>query len=86
MNVKAATHIKDTIREYVLDSFLTDGEKATIQDDDDLMNVLDSLEVLRMVADLARHFSIDIDNSDLTPENFGSVEKMAAYVAKKQPC
>jgi acyl carrier protein len=76
--------IKDTIREYVTDSFLAEGQTALIQDDDDLMEVLDSLQVLRMVADLENRFSIQVDNSDLTPENFGSVERLAAFIARKQ--
>ena len=76
--------LKDTIRNYVTDSFLTEGQTATIQDDDDLMEVLDSLQILRMVADVEKRFSIQVDNSDLTPENFGSVEKLAAFIQRKQ--
>lgn len=77
-------NIKDTIREYVTDSFLAEGQTATLSDDDDLMEVLDSLQILRMVTDLENRFGIQVDNSDLTPENFGSVERLAAFVARKQ--
>ena len=86
MNVDVATQIRDTIRYYVTDNFLTEGEATTVHDDDDLLEVLDSLQILRMAADLADHFSIVIDNGDLTPENLGSVEKLASFIASKQPC
>ncbi len=77
-------NIKDTIRDYVTDSFLGGGQTATIQDDDDLMEVLDSLQILRVVSELEDRFSIRIHNADLSPENFGSVERLAAFVARKQ--
>jgi acyl carrier protein len=76
--------IKDTIHEYLADSFIAEGQTATVADDDDLMEVLDSLQILRMVPELEQQFSIHVDNGDLTPENFGSVEKLAAFVARKQ--
>jgi acyl carrier protein len=77
-------NVKDAIRDYVTDSFFPAGQTATIADDDDLMEVLDSLQILRMIGDLEGRFSIQVENSDLTPENFGSVDKIAAFVARKQ--
>jgi acyl carrier protein len=76
-------NIKDTIRDYVTDSFSEEGGTATIADDDNLLEVLDSLQVLRMVGDLEKTFSIRISNSDLTPENFGSLGKLAALIERK---
>lgn len=76
--------LKDTLRDYVTDAFLEGGATATLQDDDDLMQVLDSLQVLRLVAEVEKRYGIHVENSDLTPEHFGSVEKLATYVAQKQ--
>ncbi len=76
-------NIKETIRGYV-DSFLSGGPTTAVADDDDLMEVLDSLQILRMVTDLENRFSIHVENGDLVPENFGSVEKLADFVARKQ--
>lgn len=77
-------NIKDSIRNYVTDSFFEGGQTATIEDEDDLMELLDSLQILRMVVEVEKRFSIKVNNSDLTPENFGSVEKLAAFVEQKQ--
>ena len=52
-------------------------------DDDDLLTVLDSLQVLRMLLDLEAEFSIHVDPSEFTPENLGSVERMADFLGRK---
>ncbi len=54
-----------------------------LNDDDDLLAVLDSLQILRILMQLESQYEIKIDNSELTPENVGSVEKLAALVARK---
>ena len=77
-------NVKESLHDYVADSFLGDGQAAALKDDADLMELLDSLQILRMVADVETRFSIQVGNDDLTPENFGSVEKLAAFVTRKQ--
>ncbi len=59
-------------------------DAATFRSDDDLLTILDSLQILRMLIDLEAQFSIKVDNSELSPENLGTVEKLAAFVARKQ--
>ena len=56
--------IKDQIRTYVNDSFLNGGQVSTLQDNDDLLEVLDSLQVLRMATDLERQFGVHVDNGN----------------------
>lgn len=84
MSCEVSTNVKDAIRSYVTQAFLAGGRTATVSDDDDLMEMLDSLQILRMVIDLESRFSIRVENADLTPENLGSVDKVAAFVARKQ--
>jgi acyl carrier protein len=84
MNAENNMPVKDTLREYVTDSFFDGVQTATIDDDSNLMEVLDSLQILGMVAEVEKRFSIQVNNDDLTPENFGSVEKLAAFINRKQ--
>ncbi|MBI3839273.1 MAG: acyl carrier protein [Planctomycetia bacterium] len=79
------TSIETTIRDYILDSFLTDGRSPSLNDDDDLLTILDSLQILRMVMDLEKMYDIKVDNSELTAENLGTVARLAAFVAGKPP-
>ncbi len=78
------SHIQQTIRDYILSSFLASGDEETFRDDDDLLTVLDSLQILRMLIDLEARYSIKVENSELSPENLGTVEKLAAFVTSKR--
>lgn len=56
-------------------------------DDDPLLErgVVDSLGILEMVQFMTREFSIEIQDEDLTPENFASVTRLADFVMSRQP-
>ena len=75
--------VVDQIRDYINKSFAGDvGVKLT--DDDDLLQVLDSLQVMRLVVDFESMYGIKFHNSDMTPENLGSIAKLAAFVNSKR--
>jgi acyl carrier protein len=76
--------IAEWIRKYVADCVLATGLASAPRDDDDLLQVLDSLQILRMMLELEKEFFICVDNADFSPENIGSIERLAAYVARKQ--
>ena len=75
--------IKQSIREYIASSFLDEGQIVTLQNDDDLLTVLDSLQILRMLMDLEAEYSIQVEPSEFTPENLGSVDRMAEFIGRK---
>jgi len=74
---------EQAVRDYILRSFLNNGAEASLRNDEDLLMVLDSLQILRMLIDLEVEYSIKVDNSELTPENLGTVEKLAAFIERK---
>jgi acyl carrier protein len=81
--------IEQTIRQYLDSSALADGSAsanggAAIGSDDDLLTILDSLQVLRMLLDLEAQYGIKVENSELTPENLGTIRKLAGFIAKKR--
>lgn|GEM_PF-3289334 len=80
------TRIEATIRDYIQQSFLEDGSKAAaeLRGNEDLLTLLDSLQILRMLMDLESQFEIKVDNSELTPENLGTIERLAEFIHKKQ--
>jgi len=77
------TKTEQAVRDYILRSFLNNGAVGTLRSDEDLLMVLDSLQILRMLIDLEVEYSIKVDNSELTPENLGTVEKLAAFLERK---
>jgi acyl carrier protein len=76
--------IEDKVRAYVLEAFLADADAAAFSNDDDLLKILDSLQILRMVIAVEGLFAIKVKDAELTAENLGSVRRVAALVARKQ--
>ena len=69
------------VRSFVVESFLSPAEAETFQNDDDLLMILDSLQVLRIVVALEPAFGVKVGNDELTADNLGSVARIAAFVA-----
>jgi acyl carrier protein len=76
--------IKDQIRQFVKEYGSTKGV-ADIADDESLLtrNVVDSLGVFRLIAFLEETFPLTIDDTDIAPENFETVNFIEAFVARK---
>ncbi len=45
-------------------------------------SLLDSLDIIRLVAELDENFSISIDGSEILPENFVDIQAITALVEK----
>ena len=61
------------------------GKADAVEPETDLMEagILDSTKFMEMVAYVEEAFGIEVDDEDLTPENFGSIDKMARFVEGK---
>ena len=53
---------------------------------DDLLqeSLLDSLDIIQLVSELDENFSISIEATDLTPENFRNIQTISALVERHQ--
>jgi acyl carrier protein len=78
----------EQIRSFLADAFLFNPQGFTLGDDDSLMEngVIDSTGVLELTQFVEDTFEIAVDDQDITPENFDSVQRIADYVARKQSC
>ena len=75
--------VEETIRKYIVEAYLSNDD-AGFRNDQDLLLVLNSLQLLRMLIELERLFDVRIDNSEVTPENLGTVERLATFITTKQ--
>ena len=75
-------NVQEKVRAHIVNTFLTADDADSFHDDDDLLEILNSLQILRMIIDFERAFSIKIDNSEFTTENLGSVQKLAALISR----
>ncbi|KGJ81746.1 acyl carrier protein [Cryobacterium roopkundense] len=73
-----------TIREYIIEEFLPGTDPARISTQMDLLNsgIIDSLGLLKLIAWLETHFEVGIDDTDLDPVNFGSLQAIAEFVER----
>ena len=73
------------IRSFILEKFPT-SRKRVLNDADPLLEsgIIDSLGVLDVVGFLEKDFAIKIEDEELTPDNFGSIERLASFVGQKR--
>ena len=55
------------------------NEKALIDD-----GLIDSFEIVSIVAEIMDHFEVELDVDDLMPENFNSVEAMMQLIEERR--
>ncbi len=77
--------MKNEIRTY-LTTQPAFADAGKVSDTDSLLEagVIDSLRMLDIITHLEKMYGIQVDDMDMTPENFDSIEAIAAYVTRKQ--
>jgi acyl carrier protein len=79
------TPIRHSTKRFILEHFPA-SRRRSLDDTDPLLEsgVIDSTGVLDLVTFIETEFKVTVDDEELTPENFQSIAKIAAYVEKKQ--
>ncbi len=77
--------IEAQIRKYVAENLLFSQNGFDYADDDSFLQegIVDSVGVLELVLFAEETFGIDVDDRDITPDNFDSVSNLAAYIRQK---
>ncbi len=78
--------IETRIREFVADNLLYDQQGFPYPDDTSFLRegIIDSLGVMQLVEFVQKSFGMKVDQQEVTPDNFDSVAKLAAFVRRKQ--
>lgn len=73
------------VREYIIDRFLFGQGGDRLSNDASFLeqNLVDSTGVLEIVMFLEQRFGFKVQDDELVPDNFDSVHKIAAFVARK---
>lgn len=73
-----------TIKNFIIENFLY-GEDNGLVNDASLLDtgVVDSTGILQLVTYVEKEFGIKVGDNELLPENFDSIDKISAYVGKK---
>ncbi len=77
--------MKKTLRNYLI-SNSAGGDIETLSDDESLLDagVIDSVAMIELIAFLEQTYRICVDEDDMIPENFNSIDGIAGYVKSKQ--
>lgn len=72
------------IRSYIVSNFLF-GDESSLKDDTSFMEsgILDSTGVLELVTFLESTYGVKVQDQEMVPENLDSVNRAAAFVARK---
>lgn len=78
------TLICDQIRDFITQNFLYDGTAAQLDNSASLLEqgIVDSTGVLELVLFVEETYAFNVDQNDLLPENFDSIDNLANYVAR----
>jgi acyl carrier protein len=76
----------EQIRQYINDQFLFHKDSGDVPLDASLFGrgMLDSAHMVDIIAFLESAFGIAIPSTDITPENFDTIHRMATYVERAQ--
>ena len=77
--------LKRQIREFVTSNFYVADPNA-LEDRTSLLDqgVIDSTGVLEVIMFIESTFGVTVEDSEMLPENLDSIERIAAFVARKQ--
>ena len=78
--------IKEQLKDYIARNLLFSDNGFKYADDDSFLEegIVDSIGVLELVAFVDETFGVEVEDHEVTPDNFDSVNKLTAYVQSKQ--
>lgn len=78
--------IEEKIRTFLIENFVLSEQLDELGFDESFLEngVVDSTGILELVFFVEDQFGIQIDTSEVLPENFDSVNCLASYIRRKQ--
>jgi len=78
--------MKEVILEYVIDEYVDEDDDIEVQTDTPLISsgIVDSFSMVSLKTFLEKKYSINLPDSEATPEAFDTVDSITALVQKHQ--
>ena len=76
----------DIIKDFLINNIISDTDNINLGYEDSLIEsgMIDSLGIIKLITFLKDEFTIDIDDEDIMPENFESIQAINAFVNQKK--
>lgn len=80
------TEVENKIRKFLAENFILSDQADQLDASDSFLEkgIIDSTGILELVFFVEDQFGIQIDTSEVLPENFDSIENLASYIRRKQ--
>lgn len=77
--------IETDIERYIIDELMVTDESTKLDPDQSLISsgVIDSLAILRLIVFVEENFGIQVEDDEVLPENFDSINIMKSFVENK---
>jgi acyl carrier protein len=78
--------IEEKLRSFLIQNFVLSDQLDQLSAEDSLLEngIIDSTGILELVFFVEDQFGIQIDTSEVLPENFDSIRALSAYIQRKQ--
>ncbi|UCG22656.1 MAG: acyl carrier protein [Chloroflexota bacterium] len=75
-----------TIERFIVDEIMIGDKQTKIDPDQSLLNsgIIDSLALLRLIGFIEDQYGITIDDGEVIPENFETINDMVRLVERKR--
>jgi acyl carrier protein len=79
--------LENEVRSFIVDNFLFGEDDRSLKNGDSLLQngLIDSTGVLELVAFIQQAFEVVVQDDEIVPDNLDSIEKIAAFVRRKDP-
>lgn len=80
------TTVRVAIRTFIEENFLYMHPDVELADDEDLLTrgLVDSLGFVELVEEVQARYSVEVEDLEITEQNFGSIDAIVAYVERKR--
>ena len=77
---------EDKIRRFILENYLFTDDQSELNNDDSFLDqgILDSTGILEIIFFIEDEFGIKIKDDEMVPENLDSVNRIVAFIERKQ--
>ena len=77
---------EEKIRAFILENYLFTDDQSELKNDDSFLDqgILDSTGILEIIFFIEDEFGIKIQDEEMIPDNLDSVDKIVAFIQRKQ--
>jgi acyl carrier protein len=80
-----SSDVRNELRTYIEENFLYMHPDVELADGDDLLDlgIVDSLGFIELVEEVQRRYGIEVQDVEITEQNFGSIDAIVAFTERK---